>query len=571
MAHPLRVPPLRRAMRELDRTQFARRVPLVALRVPAAKANKAMKALDSHLLNWPRLRNLIDDPNSPPKGTPPTKLMLLKADVTARADPAKVPTELPQVVKALSDLELPVEAVPYTLELGYEYWSADEILKAVLPEDAEVITAFEAVGDVAHMNLRSHLLPYKNLIGQVIVDKNLRINTVVNKTSSIHTQFRTFPLEILARRADVETNHTATHLPTTVSENGITFHLDFATVYWNSRLHTEHGRLVKRYFSGDRPALVADAMCGIGPFALPAAKSQLACVFANDLNPDSYKWLVHNIGTNAIPSDAPAPAATEPKDGEEKFFAMPPPAAGLVRPFNLCAREFVRASVAKLNDEYATVVRPACLAAAANEELRARTKERKHKDGAAHRATAERLRNAVAHWDALEVKTFEHYVMNLPASALGFLDAFHGLYAEHATTPALRTALAARRPLVHVYCFTRAQPSTPGETDDMACTRDVQARIEQVLGTPLDAPIAVHRVRLVAPRKHMCCASFTVPEKVVFGECVAGDIGRELNYDAHDEEELVEREDKRAREPVEGSSGASPVAKKARVDADAAE
>ncbi|KNE60303.1 hypothetical protein AMAG_05706 [Allomyces macrogynus ATCC 38327] len=399
MAHPQRVPPLRRAMRELDRAQFARHVPLVALRVPAAKANKAMKALDSHLLNWPRLRNLIDDPISPPKGTPPTKLILLKADVT---DPAKVPTELPQVVKALSDLELSVETVTYTLELGYDYWSADEILKAVLPEDAEVITAFEAVGDVAHMNLRAHLLPYKNLIGQVIVDKNLRINTVVNKTSSIHTQFRTFPLEILARRANTATNQTATHLRTTVTENGITFHLDFATVYWNSRLHTEHGRLVKRYFStGDRPALVADAMCGIGPFALPAAKSQLACVFANDLNPDSYEWLMHNIGANAIPFDAPpAPAesSAEQKEDEEKYYVMPPPASGLVRPYNLCARDFIRASVTKLNDEYASVVRPAYLAAAANEDMRARTKERKHKDGAAHRATAERLRSAVAHW-----------------------------------------------------------------------------------------------------------------------------------------------------------------------------
>ena len=37
------------------------------------------------------------------------------------------------------------------------------------------------VGHIAHMNLREDLLPYKHIIGQVIVDKNPHIKTVVNK------------------------------------------------------------------------------------------------------------------------------------------------------------------------------------------------------------------------------------------------------------------------------------------------------------------------------------------------------------------------------------------------------
>jgi tRNA (guanine37-N1)-methyltransferase len=44
---------------------------------------------------------------------------------------------------------------------------------------------------------------------------------------------------------------------------------------------------------------VADVFAGVGPFALPAAKKGCA-VLANDLNPESYKYLKINVDNNKV-------------------------------------------------------------------------------------------------------------------------------------------------------------------------------------------------------------------------------------------------------------------------------
>lgn len=46
---------------------------------------------------------------------------------------------------------------------------------------------------------------------------------------------------------------------------------------------------------------MADVFAGVGPFALPAAKKGCA-VLANDLNPESYKYLKINIDKNNVRS-----------------------------------------------------------------------------------------------------------------------------------------------------------------------------------------------------------------------------------------------------------------------------
>lgn len=73
--------------------------------------------------------------------------------------------------------------------------------------------------------------------------------------------------------------------------------LDYSKVYWNSRLQGEHLRLVSQFNTGD---VVCDVFAGIGPFALPAAKNKDCWVFANDLNPESFKYLRENISLNKV-------------------------------------------------------------------------------------------------------------------------------------------------------------------------------------------------------------------------------------------------------------------------------
>ena len=123
--------------------------------------------------------------------------------------------------------------------------------------------------------------------GQVILDKNPSIKTVVNKTDSIEETFRFFKMELLAG----EDNMNAC-----VKQHGCTFEFDFSKVYWNSRLQTEHQRIVDILKPTDA---VCDVFAGVGPFAIPAARKG-CIVYANDLNPESYKALNHNIDINKV-------------------------------------------------------------------------------------------------------------------------------------------------------------------------------------------------------------------------------------------------------------------------------
>jgi tRNA (guanine37-N1)-methyltransferase len=121
------------------------------------------------------------------------------------------------------------------------------------------------------------------------MDKNPTVRTVINKTDDVgvHSEFRTFEYEVLAGDDNMDVE---------VREGECTFRFNYSKVYWNSRLQTEHKRLVDSFSPGE---VVCDVMAGVGPFAVPAGKKGVF-VWANDLNPSSYSSLRDSIVRNKV-------------------------------------------------------------------------------------------------------------------------------------------------------------------------------------------------------------------------------------------------------------------------------
>ncbi|XP_074278581.1 tRNA (guanine(37)-N(1))-methyltransferase 2 isoform X2 [Silene latifolia] len=447
----------------VDESKFDVKFNLWALRVPREICKAATRILDGYLLDKPRVKPITEDPASEKN-----RYMILSERIHNQ-DLSDVPEQKLEELRKLCQIEV----IPYSLTLGYSYWGADHILKQILPDGVEVPSSFETIGHVAHLNITEELLPYKDIIAKVIYDKNYpRIKTVVNKVGSITNEFRVPKFEVLAGESDMGTE---------VRQYGARFKLDYGLVYWNSRLEHEHMRMVSLFQAGET---ICDMFAGIGPFAVPAALKGCT-VYGNDLNPDSIKYLKINAEINKV---------------ENRVFA-----------YNMDAREFISQLMTvpalKKNDSCRTP--PNGSDGSTRTSIGGVNDGNFEEDGAVgtdssgsmKRGTAKRLRA----FDPPAVKPWEHVdhvIMNLPASALQFLDAFKCRIQKKYWKGLL--------PWIHCYCFIRAS-----ETEEF-----IISEAESRLGAKILDPV-FHRVRDVAPNKAMFCLSFRLPEEACVGEEVA--------------------------------------------------
>lgn len=289
MEHPQNWAPPQsvRGMIALDRDKFRKTIKIPQLDLSEVSIHSVLPHLKHCLFKMERLKSLQVQKDGV------TKRLLLH----------------PSVVKTWYDLPDDVRNSGVTgahltfddFEIRYENWKSDEILRAVLPEHQEALTSFSRIGHIIHVNLRDHLLPYKRLIGEVLMDKVPNVRAVVNKSQTIENTFRNFELELLCGKPDYEVE---------VKENGVVFQFDFSLVYWNPRLATEHERIIKLLQPGD---VLYDVFAGVGPFSVPAGKKKCQSVLANDLNPHSFKWLEHNVMRNKVSKAV----TTFNKDGRE--------------------------------------------------------------------------------------------------------------------------------------------------------------------------------------------------------------------------------------------------------------
>lgn len=158
------------------------------------------------------------------------------------------------------------------------------------------LTSFTAVGHLILVNLKENLLSQKEAIGKALLDNNKRAVAVCNKINSIENVYRTSEIEVIAKRPGCELDDEELMI-CEVNQNKCRFKLDISKVYWNSRLSTEHERFVNKL--NKSIDIVFDVCAGVGPFSVPAAKAKCK-TFANDLNPDSIKWLRVNMERNKV-------------------------------------------------------------------------------------------------------------------------------------------------------------------------------------------------------------------------------------------------------------------------------
>jgi tRNA (guanine37-N1)-methyltransferase len=143
-------------------------------------------------------------------------------------------------VQSVLNIDKSIKAEYGEIEVGYENVGVEEALKKLFANhkdeavrklaEEDVPKGFEVIGDIAHFNLKDRYMPVKHEIGQVFLDKNPHIKSIITKVGEIENEFRTYKYEFLAgevRKDNLSTIHT---------EDEVKFHVDVKNMYWCSKL-----------------------------------------------------------------------------------------------------------------------------------------------------------------------------------------------------------------------------------------------------------------------------------------------------------------------------------------------
>ena len=355
------------------------------------------------------------------------------------------------------------------IQLRPSDYLTSHVLQTLLPPELHPpSTSFETIGHVAHLNLKSPHLPYRYLIGEVMIETLSSIDTVINKKGEVSGPFRTYPYEILAERV-TKSRQKKNQSSTVVSLNefGINLQFDVRDVYWSSRLSQERKRLLKSEFkNGD---WIADAFSGVGALCLQAARYKNCTITANDWNPAAVEALKKNVKRNKV---------------EEYFHEIS------------CgdAYEFLTSLGVAESNEKDSSVKPQ------NNE----TFTPKYRP---------------------DQVLPDHVVMNFPLKAASFLGALRWWPVERRKS----SNGFARVPRVHVYTF--AKESNDGGNIDLSVEelavneiasnlvpmlpgQEVSSRLDE-LNDNFGCNVKVHNVRDVAPGKVVLCVSFSATERLL--------------------------------------------------------
>lgn len=153
-------------------------VPVVSVK-DLSQLPKIKKELKSVLLKGRNLNHILDGDE------PGHKLLAL--------DPEKIRSleDLPSELPGLDEQCEPLAR--REIQLDVSHWRAPELLEAVLAEvepGVPTLSSYSLIGHIAHVNLRDYHLPYKSVIGDILLHTLSHVKLVVNKTNTIDNTFR---------------------------------------------------------------------------------------------------------------------------------------------------------------------------------------------------------------------------------------------------------------------------------------------------------------------------------------------------------------------------------------------
>lgn len=149
--------------------------------------------------------------------------------------------------------------------------------------------SYDIIGDICILQLPEKLQDRRGIIGNAFLKSMSNIRIVLSKTEPLSGEYRVGGYEVLAGEGDTETIH---------REHGCVFKLDISKVFFTPRLSAERARVASLVKPGE---VVCDLFAGIGPFSIIIVKKNPSVrVYACDINPDAYQYLVENIRLNKV-------------------------------------------------------------------------------------------------------------------------------------------------------------------------------------------------------------------------------------------------------------------------------
>ncbi len=210
--------------------------------------------------------------------------------IVARGDYVEIPVRFGEELRKLES-ELGVEVVEQKNPVYARPRTLEDALRDKLPENVlrKLPKTYKVLGDVILVKLRDDILDYAETIGKALLEINPHCKSVWLDRGK-RGMLRKPDVELIAGEGG-ETIH---------REGGCIYKFDVSRVMFSPGNQAERIRMGRIVREGE---VVVDMFAGIGYFTVPMAKK--AKVYAVEINPDSYHYLLENLRLNEVRSVIP--------------------------------------------------------------------------------------------------------------------------------------------------------------------------------------------------------------------------------------------------------------------------